>query len=216
MEATFVVGANVWRSKYFYDHKSHPNIVTTLNGKRVDTPDLILYDHLDVLKKPKQVSFLGDNPLFSFTSTRSNPFTRWLGIDTRRDPISTSQARSWLWKAWREDLYLDAVVVRWLDERLLRRDPILQPYWNKRDSGNLEFAQQFLDDNRDAVMASLDIDSTLSNWTPIAMKINDLHSFGQGGDACGRTRSNITTEEDDTGTLHVIAVDTGTWPNEVS
>jgi hypothetical protein len=43
-----------------------------------------------------------------------------------------------------------------------------------------------------------------------------LYSFGQGGDACSRTRSNLTTQSEDTNALHVIAVDTGTWPNEVS
>ena len=211
------MGPDVWESKYFYDHKFHPTILTTLNGQRVETPPLILYDHLDVLKKPKHVSFLHDNPLFSFTSTRSYPITRWLGVHTRRYPVSTSQARSWLWKAWKEDPGFDGVIVRWLDERLLRRDPMLRPYWRKRDLGNLEAAEEYLDEHRDAVIASVDLDSTISSWTPLAMKMNDLYSFGQGGDACSRTRSNVTSqEEDDETALHVIAVDTGTWPNEVS
>jgi hypothetical protein len=67
-------------------------------------------------------------------------------------------------------------------------------------------------------MASVDLDNTISSWTPLAMKINDLYSFGQGGDACSRTRSNAASQEDDEdeAALHVIAVDTGTWPNEVS
>lgn len=162
------------------------------------------------------MSFLHDNPLFSFTSTRSYAITRWLGVHTRRYPVSTSQARSWLWKAWKEDPGFDGVIVRWLDERLLRRDPILRPYWRKRDLGQLDAAEEYLDEHRDAVMAGVDLDSTISNWNPLAMKINDLYSFGQGGDACSRTRSNVTSqEEDEDSALHVIAVDTGTWPNEV-
>lgn len=109
------------------------------------------------------------------------------------------------------------MIVRWLDERLLRRDPVLRPYWRYRDSGELEAAEAFLDKNRDAVMAIVDLDNTVSSWTPLAIKLNDLYSFGQGGDACTRTRSNIITqEEDDDTALHVLAVDTGTWPNEVS
>jgi hypothetical protein len=67
-------------------------------------------------------------------------------------------------------------------------------------------------------MACVDLDNTISSWTPLAMKINDLYSFGQGGDACSMTRSNAASQEDDEDgdALHVIAVDTGTWPNEVS
>ncbi|KAK0103063.1 hypothetical protein ONS96_005674 [Cadophora gregata f. sp. sojae] len=213
-EATFVVGPDVWESKYMYDHKFHPTILTTLNGQKVDTPDLILYDHLNVLKKPAHVSFLDDNPLYGFSTIRTTAVSRWLGFHTRRFPVSTSQSRSWLWKAWKEDPAFDGVIIRWLDERLLRRDEVLAPYWRKRDLAKLDAAEQYLDKNRDAIMASTDLDNTVSSWTPLAMKINDLYSFGQGGDACSRTRSNVTTQEDDEAALHVIAVDTGTWPNE--
>lgn len=158
---------------------------------------------------------MDDNPLFGFNTIRTTAVTRWLGVDTRRYPVSTTQSRSWLWRAWKDDPTFDGVIVRWLDERLLRRDLTLKPYWRKRDSGHLDAAEQYLDKNRDAVMASVDLDSTISKWTPLAMKINDLYSFGQGGDACSRTRSNVTAQEDDETALHVIAVDTGTWPNEV-
>jgi hypothetical protein len=210
-----VVGPDVWESRYFYDHKFHPTIVTTLNGQRVDTPNLIVYDHLDVLKKPKHVSFLDDNPLLSFNTIRTTPFTRWLGTNTRRYPVSTSQSRSWLWRAWKDDPAFDGVIVRWLDERLLRRDQMLKPYWRNRDTGRLDAAEVYLDKNRDAVMASVDIDNKISSWTPLAVKINDLYSFGQGGDACSQTRSNVSSQEENETALHVIAVDTGTWPNEV-
>ncbi|TVY29101.1 hypothetical protein LHYA1_G002449 [Lachnellula hyalina] len=213
-EATFVVDRDVWESKYFYDHKFHPIIVTTLNGQPVDTPPLILYDHLDVLKRPKHVSILDDNPLFGFSTIDFNPLARFLGRSTRQYPVSTTQTRSWLWKAWKEDRTFDGVVVRWLDERLLRRDPILRPYWRKRDIGNLKAAEDYLDQNRDAVMASVDLDNSISSMTPLSIKINDMYSFGQGGDSVSRTRSNITTQEEDETQLHVIAVDTGTWPNE--
>lgn len=110
----------------------------------------------------------------------------------------------------------DAVVVRWLDERLLRREAVLKPYWWKRDFGRLSSAEAYLEQNGDAVMASVDLDNSISSWVPLAIKMNDLFSFGLGGDACARTRSNRTSQNEDSGGLHVIAVDTGTWPNEVS
>ncbi|KAH8674812.1 hypothetical protein BGZ60DRAFT_448441 [Tricladium varicosporioides] len=213
-EVTFVVGTNVWESKYIYDHKYHPTIITMLNGERVDTPPLILYDHLDILNKPVKHSFLDDNPLFSFTTTEFNPVSHFLGSYTKTYHVSTSQSRSWLWKAWADDPTFDGILARWLDERLLRRDPILRPYWRKRDMGFLTGAEQYLDQNRDAVIASIDLDSSISSLTPLAIKINDLYTFGQGGDACSSTRSNLTTEKGNEPSLHVIAMDTGTWPNE--
>ncbi|CAL3973371.1 unnamed protein product [Diplocarpon coronariae] len=213
--ATFVVGHDVWESKYCYGHKLHPTIITTLNGQKADTPDFILYDHLNVLKKPEHVSFLDDNPLYGFTSTRTGALSRWLGLDTRRFPVSTSQSRSWLWKAWKDDPAFDGVIARWLDERLLRRDKVLAEYWCKRDMAKLDAAEAYLDQNRDAIMAHADLDRMVSSWTPLAIKINDLYSFGQGGDACSRTRPDDTTQEhDEEAAIHVIAVDTETWLNE--
>jgi len=209
-----VVDADVWECKYFYDHKFHPTIITTLNGQRVDTPPLIMWDHLGLLKRPKLVSILDDNPLFGFSTIKFNPLTRALGLSTRTYPVSITQTRSWLWKAWKQDPNFDGVIVRWLDERLLRRDPVLRPYWRKRDLGNLKAAVDYLDKNRDAVMASVDLDNGISSMTPLAIKINDLYSFGQGGDAVSRTRSEVMTQPDET-QLDVLAVDTGTWPNEV-
>lgn len=215
-EATFVMGENVWESKYIYDHKLHPTLVTTLNGELVETPPMILYDYLDVLKKPRNTSFLDENPLFSFKSFNPNPVLRWLGFCKRSYPMSTSQARSLLWEAWKDSSDHDGVVMRWLDERLLRRDAVLRPYWRMRDFCRLVSAEMYLEQNADAVIASVDLDNSISSWIPLSIKLNDLSTFGPGGDACGRTRSNLTSQEEDSGGLHVIAVDTGTWPNEVS
>jgi len=63
-----------------------------------------------------------------------------------------------------------------------------------------------------AIMASVDLDSSISGWTPLAVKIADLYSFGQGGDANSRTRSKAPDFDNDG--LQVLAVDSGTWPNE--
>ncbi|KUJ17442.1 uncharacterized protein LY89DRAFT_53649 [Mollisia scopiformis] len=216
IEATFVVGPDVWESRFIYDHKfDHPNILTTLNGRqKVDTPDFILHDHLDLLKKPEHVLFLDDNPLFGFKSISSNPIAKLFRTNTRRYPISTSQSRSLLWKTWKDNPKFDGVIVRWLDERLLRREPILKPYWRNRDFCNLQAAEAYLDSHRDTVTATVDLDNSISGWTPLAIKLKDLYSFGSGGDACSNTRSKAVAEDEDGKALHVIAIDTGTWPNE--
>lgn len=60
----------------------------------------------------------------------------------------------------------------------------------------------------------MDIDPEISSWTQLAFKISDLYSFGQGGDARINTRTLSTQLQDTDSELHVLAMDTGTWPNE--
>lgn len=212
-EATFVEGPNVWESRWLYDHKFHPTIFTTENGLRKQTPALIEHDHLGVLAKPKQTSFLYDNPFFYCDSLTSNFFTRLLGLTKKRFTVSTSRARSLMWKAWKDRVDFDGIIVRWMDDRILRRDGVLAPYWRSRDWGNLSEAKRYMDLRADAIMASADLDDDISSWTPLAFKMSDLFNFGPGGDAVVTTRSKDFASDTDK-TLHVMAADTGTWPNE--
>lgn len=212
-EATFVQGADVYESRWLYDHKFHPTIFTTLNGQKLQTPPMIENDFLGVLEKPKYTSFVHDNPLVYCDSLNSNIITRALGLTRKRFPVSTSRARSLMWKAWKERVDFDGIMVRWLDDRLLRRDKSLGPYWRCRDRGNLKAAKDYLSMRADAVMASTDLDDHISSWTPLAVKISDLVNFGPGGDAPVYTRSKDFGSDTEK-TLHVMAADTGTWPNE--
>lgn len=212
MEATFVLGSDVYESHWRYDHKFHPTIHTTLNGEPIETPPIIRWDHLGVLKKPTRYSFHYDDPLITFRSIKSHAVPRWLGLNTHQNSVSTSRARSRLWMAWKNTPGFDGVIVRWLDERLLRREPLLRPYWRRRDRGDLPGAEAFLNENADSVMAAVDLDNSISGWAPLAIKIADLYSFGQGGDANSRSRSKDPDFDSDE--LQVLAVDSGTWPNE--
>ncbi len=212
-EATFVRGEDVYESTWFYDHQHHPTITTQLNGIRVDTPDMILEDWLGVLKKPTNCNFRMDNPLLDFPSLKTNFFTRLMRMNVKRSPISTSRARSQLWRAWKNDKYFDGVLTRWLDERLLREEPLLKTYWQRRDRGALTGAEGYIVMHTDAIMASSELSNDISSWTPLAIKLGDLHGFGQGGDALMFTRSQHL-QLDTNNSLHVMAVDTGTWPNE--
>ena len=213
IEATFVQGSDVYESSWIYDHKFHPTIVTKLNGHKVDTPPMIRHDWLGVLKKPTSCTFINENPLLLFNSIESGIVSHAFGWSAvRRLPISTSQARTLLWKQWKKDAKIDAIIVRWLDEQLLRQDKILKPYWSRRDRGALTKAEDYLALHADAIMASSDLHNEISAWTPLAIKMNDLVSFGQGGDAVVYTRTK-SLQPDTHDSLHVIAVDTGTWPN---
>lgn len=212
-EATFVQGPDVYECSWFYDHKFHPTITTKLNGVAVDTPDMIRHDWLGVLKKPSRCTFADENPLLSFKTATSNLFSRLFRTNIKQQEISTSRARSQLWKAWKKRNDLDGVVIRWVDEELIRKESLLRTYWRRRDRGSLVKAEDYLALHADAIMASSDLTSDISAWTPLAIRMSDLFSFGQGGDAVVFTRTKALQRDTDS-TLHVIAVDTGTWPNE--
>jgi len=212
--ATFVQGDNVWHNVWDYDHRSHPIITSRLNGLDAETPDMIKHDWFGVLKKPKYRKFELDNPLSSFTSLRSTLTSRLLGKNARWSPSSTSHARTHLWKTWKTSKDLDAVTTRWLDETALRHDDILKPYWTARDTGRLSAAAKYLDARADAILARVDVDPDVSAWSNITYKISDLYSFGQGGDTRINTRTVSTQMRDSDETLHILAMDTGTWPNE--
>jgi hypothetical protein len=212
-EATFVQGADVYECTWLYDHKFHPTITTKLNGDSVETPDMIRHDWLGVLKKPTRCTFTDENPLLAFKTPTSSFMSRLFRTNIKQQEISTSRARSQLWKAWKKRNDLDGVVIRWVDEELIRKEALLRPYWRRRDRGSLLKAEDYLALHADAIMASSDLTSDISAWTPLAIRMSDLFSFGQGGDAVIFTRTK-TLQRDTDSNLHVIAVDTGTWPNE--
>ncbi|KAL4882776.1 hypothetical protein BJY04DRAFT_186007 [Aspergillus karnatakaensis] len=212
-EASFVQGADVYEARWLYDHKFHPTIFTTLNGQKVQTPPIIEHDFLAVLAKPRFTSFVHDNPLFYCDSLNSNVFTRLFGLTRKRFPVSTSRARSLIWKAWKDKVDFDGITVRWMDERLLRRDKTLAPYWSARDRGDLASAKKYLELRADSIAASADLDDGISSWTPLAVKVSDLFNFGPGGDAVVNTRSKDFGSDTEK-SLHVMASDNGTWPNE--
>lgn len=212
-EATFSQGSDVFHSRWMYDHKFHPTIITTVNGTEVKTPFMIEHDSFGILSKPRYTSFVHDDPLSCCKNLKSNAITRLLGLTKKHFSVSTSLARSLMWKAWKDRDDLDGVTVRWLDDRILRRDDVLSPYWRSRDWGNLSAAKEYLDLHADAMMASADLNDDVSSWTPLAVKMSDLLNFGPGGDAVITRRSKEMSPDNDS-TLHVMAADTGTWPNE--
>ncbi|KAJ0379365.1 hypothetical protein COL922a_014043, partial [Colletotrichum nupharicola] len=174
---------------------------------------MIEHDYLAVLAKPRFTSFVHDNPLFYCESLNSNIFTRFFWLTKKRFPVSTSRARSLIWKAWKDRADFDGITVRWMDERLLRRDKTLAPYWSCRDRGDLASAKKYLELRADSVTASADLDDSISSWTPLAVKISDLFNFGPGGDAVVNTRSKDFGSDTEK-SLHVMAADNGTRPNE--
>lgn len=213
-EAWFADGANRYHTRWSYDHKADPVLTTTINGIEADTPDMIKHDWFKVLKRPTSCNFWQDDPLFDYKSFKSSLFSRLIGSNIRNCPRSTSSARNLLWKSWKTSKDIDAVTARYLDEWMLRRDDTMRPYWFHRDIGNLSKAVSFLNTNHDTVIARVDVDPEVGAWTQFAFKTADLYIFGTGGDTAINTRSTATQIEDRANRLHVLTMDTGTWPNE--
>jgi hypothetical protein len=212
--ALFTSDAVVYDTKWVYDHKCHPTVSTLMNGEEAQTPDLILNDQLGIFKKPVSTSFLSEDPLLPFKNLRCTYLTRLFRQNEKSTPISTSQARTYLWQSWKATTQIDGVTARWLDEMALRSEPILKPYWRARDSGRLHAALKYLRQHGDAIMASIDIEHSVSAWTSLAFKMSDLFALGQGGDAPINTRTTAGQINDTHDRLHVLATDTGTWPCE--
>lgn len=213
-EAWFVDGNSRYHTSWSYDHKADPVPTTTMNGMESDTPDMIKHDWFKVLKRPTACSFAHDDPLLSFNKFHSSAFSRIFGANIQHYPRSTSSARNLLWKSWKQSKDIDAVTARYLDEWMLRRDDDLRPYWLLRDIGHLSRANSFLNQHHDTVIARVDLDPEISAWTQFAYKTSDLLDFGTGGDTAINTRSTSTQIEDRVNRLHVLTMDTGTWPNE--
>jgi glycosyltransferase involved in cell wall biosynthesis len=213
-EATFIEGSDVHHATWAYEHKFHPTISVTLNGDPVNTPKMISEDWFHVLDKPQKLGFLSDNPLINFSSISTNVITRFLGLNVQRSPMSTAHARTQLWKLWKGGRDLDAVTARWLDEDLIRSDNALKSYWRNRNFGMLDRATKYLDANADTIMARTDVDSEISAWVHVAYNLSDLYSFGSGGDSTINTRKHTGEIQDSDDELHVMAMDTSTWPYE--
>lgn len=212
-EATYIQGDDVYHASWAYEHKFHPEITTTLNGQPVETPAMIREDWFHVIEKPQKCCFLSDNPLIAFSSVKSNVLSRLLHLNIKRYPISTAHARTQIWKQWKGGRDFDAITASWLDEDLMRSDSSLKPYWRNRDWGLLSRATKYLDAQADTIMARTDFDPDISPWVHVAFKIPDLYSFGQGGDSTINTRT-PGQMQDSHDELHVLAMDTSTWPME--
>lgn len=211
-EATFIEGDQTWHASWDYEHKFHPDVAVTLNGQPVDTPKMISEDSLLVLRKPESCSFLNENPLLPFRSVHTTALSRLLRWNVKRYPIPTYVARTNLWNAWRNDQDVDAVSARYLDEKLVHGDSVMRPYWRYRNIGCLTAAKAYLDAHADAIMARIDVDPATSSWVHIAYKMADFYSFGQAGEARINTRKLTSQLMDSDNELHVLAMDTSTWP----
>ncbi|KAM0270259.1 hypothetical protein ACHAQH_009489 [Verticillium albo-atrum] len=230
------INGRTYTTEYDYSHRRDPVITTFLeeeDGRRTaltHTPELFAKESV-LLALPKDHAFDSDDLLVYHSPlqirqmvrcsknkipsllSRLNPLS-WIGQWNVRvyQPIPTWRIRTELWGKWLKTNDLDAVTACWVDELVLREEPLLKEYWRARDSGRLEDALHVLDANVEQIVSAIDIETDVSEVTLLSIKTADLYVMGLGKDANPVTTRPQDCYNDTKDRISVIFNDIGCWP----
>lgn len=178
------------------------------NNLSFDLDDLLIYHNkLQIMqmkrysrKKPSFFSYL--NPM------------NWLAWWGKRVhlPIPTWRIRTELWSEWLKSDTIDAPTACWIDELVLREEPLLRDYWRARDGGRLHDAKEALDKNIDQITSAIDIQTDVSEVCLLPIRTSDLYTMGLGKDATQVTTRPEDCYNDTDERISVIFNDIGCWP----
>ncbi|KAF7558003.1 hypothetical protein G7Z17_g335 [Cylindrodendrum hubeiense] len=224
-----------YTSEYEYLHRRDPAITSYMQeGDALKTaitqaPEIFARE-ADMLKRPRNVSFDSDDLLIHHGKRQARQMRRYAGakptlisslnplswIDRLNQhkyrPVPTWRLRTELWSLWLKGAKLDAVTACWMDELILREEPLLRPYWSARDMGRLERARSSLNANIDQIVATMDIDTDVSEVNVLAIKTADLYAMGLSKDAPQVTTRPQDCFNDTKDRISVIFNDIGCWP----
>ncbi|PNY28004.1 Uncharacterized protein TCAP_02071 [Tolypocladium capitatum] len=126
-------------------------------------------------------------------------------------PVPTWRIRTELWRGWLNGT-LDAVTACWIDELVVREEPLLRKYWRARDTGNLDLARLALDDGIDQIASAIELEADVSEVCLLPIKTADLYAMGLGKDANQVTNRPQDCYNDTKDRISVIVNDIGCWP----
>ncbi|TID17874.1 hypothetical protein E6O75_ATG10519 [Venturia nashicola] len=235
------IGEKKYTTNWSYTHKTDPIISNTVEEGStihhlIDIPK-IFEDEAQLLIKPTHLSFDSDDLLVHHQprhirsiipgiNNQDNflaPFRAKLApldifgmsywsrkVVYRKLP--TSRLRSELWRLWMKSTELDATTACWIDEMILREEPLLQSYWNYRNTGRLLEATRVLDLNTDGIVGAIEVATDVSQRCALLIKAADLYTMGLGKDANQITnRPNCYQDTDNR--ISIIFNDIGCWPD---
>jgi glycosyltransferase involved in cell wall biosynthesis len=232
----------IYETEWVYKHARDPDLETSLINldgtgfTGVATPAAILEDAFGLLKKPKDLSFdsvdlLIHHPLHwlerfpKHGATVSKPSSWFMSImpfgysKTKKKVIykklPTAVLRTALWTLWAKPPHLDAVSACFLDEMILRKEPLLHKYWRLRDAGHLLKAAHVLDENLDLIISAIEPSVEASQSCPLLIKVSDLFVMGLGKDANQVTARPEDAYHDTQTRTSVIFSDNGCWPDNL-
>lgn len=214
-----------------YRHRRDPVSTTFLKDNAdfrtavVDVPK-VFFENPVLLKKPHRPSFDADD-LLIYHSTRLirhlrhstiptlSLMSRWSLLKyfgrTVDLALPTWRIRTELWHAWLKGS-IDAPMVCWLDEVILRKEPLLFPYWRAREAGNVEAAVRLLDQNISQIASSIELATDVAELCLLPIKTTDLYHMGLGRDATEITTRPQDCYSDTKDRVSVIVNDIGCWP----
>ncbi|KAJ6262524.1 hypothetical protein Dda_3335 [Drechslerella dactyloides] len=219
-----------WDVTWTYAHPRHPTLSTVFLERdeirfQDQPPREALQDVYGFYKKPKDLGFESEDMLFFHPPSRiGSRFAASLGRSKPSffsfskqkvvyGPINTAKLRTILWQQWASAENLDAVSACYIDELILREEPLLREYWTLRDRGHFKRANQYIRQNINIIAATIEITDDVSQNTWLSIKVGDLLTMGGAKDATHLTLRPEDCYQDTYDKLSVTFLDTGCWPD---
>jgi hypothetical protein len=231
-----------YTTTYTYQHKHDTRSSTILEeagrSTPVSSPPEIFEDEVELLTKPTNVHFDHDDLLiyhgnshvkrmFATVSKEPGSYLKlWyattallpfgLSYSSRKvayQRVPTWRLRAELWKVWLQKKELDAVTACWIDELILRQEPLLRKYWWLRNVGRLSQAKAVLDRDIEKIASGIEIPAEVSQKCTLPIKPADLYTMGLGKDAQQITNRPQDCFQDTEDRISVIFNDVGCWPD---
>ncbi|SPO01406.1 uncharacterized protein DNG_04082 [Cephalotrichum gorgonifer] len=234
------VGGKTYTTTLEYQHRRDPTSVTVLETDSGTTavaePPSICPSESILLKRPKDAVFHSDDLLIyhgmfqlkrmrkaarAAKSASGTPVVSSLSLTSLfswhgrvvYSRVPTWRIRTELWNHWLKTGSLDAITACWMDEDILRNEPLLKEYWKLRDRGRLTKALAVLESNINQIFAAIEIETAVSEVCLLPIKTSDLYAMGLGNDATQVTTRPQDCYKDTKDRISVIFTDIGCWPN---
>ncbi|ODA83515.1 hypothetical protein RJ55_02029 [Drechmeria coniospora] len=227
-----VVDGKKFVTEIEYHHRRDPVVTTILEGAddgqktAISHPPRVFPEEETLLKRPGNLMFELDDILIHHgllqvkrmrhaAKSRRSVIPHWTALPMWGSrvyrPVPTWHIRTALWRGWL-GCELDAVSACWLDELILREEPLLRTYWRARDIGDVEAARQALNGGIDQIVSAIDLETEVSELCLLPIRTADLYAMGLGKDATQVTNRPQDCYRDTGDRISVIVNDIGCWP----
>ncbi|KAK3316768.1 hypothetical protein B0H66DRAFT_305319 [Apodospora peruviana] len=221
---------------YDYQHRRDPVITTVIREHGTDEeisaqpPQLFEHEQF-LLQRPSDVFFQDDDLLIYHRRRHIRRATKvsgkllsWVSFLNPRvwsynfqrvvyRQVPTWWLRTELWSHWRKTGNVDAITACWMDELLIRHEPLLGKYWDARNSGQLTTAKKVLDSHIDQIVPMIEIEQDVSEVCLLPIRPSDLYAMGLSKDANQITTRPQDCFKDTNDRISVIFNDVGCWPD---